>query len=95
MKLMTNAAKIWIGIGFLGQFFFFSRFLVQWIVSEKKKQSVIPVSFWYFSLTGGLILFCYAIHRRDPVFILGQGLGLFVYFRNLWLIHKHHKTDLL
>ena len=87
---MTNYVKIWIAVGFAGQFFFFSRFLVQWIASEKKKRSVIPVSFWYFSLAGGIILLFYAIHRKDPVFILGQGVGLFVYVRNLWLIHHHH-----
>ena len=84
---MTNVVKIWIGIGFAGQFLFFSRFLVQWIASEKEKKSVVPVSFWYFSLIGGTILLVYAIHRRDPVFILGQSLGLFVYIRNLWFIH--------
>ena len=84
---MTNTVKIWIGIGFVGQFFFFSRFLVQWIVSERKRKSVVPNSFWYFSIVGGLILLFYALHRRDPVFIAGQGVGLFVYFRNLWFIH--------
>ena len=79
---------IWIVIGFAGQMLFFCRFLVQWIVSEKKKESVIPVAFWYFSLFGGLILLFYAIHRRDPVFITGQSIGLVVYLRNLRLIHK-------
>lgn len=86
---MTSSSKIWLAIGFLGQLLFFSRFLIQWIVSEKKKQSVIPVAFWYFSLGGGLILFTYALHRQDPVFIIGQGTGLIVYTRNLWLIYKH------
>ena len=84
---MTNAVKVWIGIGFLGQFFFFSRFLVQWLASEKQKKSVVPVSFWYFSILGGTVLLFYAVHRRDPVFIAGQALGLFIYARNLWLIH--------
>jgi len=82
--------KIWLGIGFFGQFMFFMRFLVQWIVSEKKKESVIPLSFWYFSLLGGLILLSYAIYRKDPVFILGQAGGAFIYFRNLMLIYRKY-----
>ena len=85
---MTHPIKVWILIGFLGQFFFFSRFLIQWIVSEKSKRSVIPNAFWYLSIVGGLILLCYAVHRRDPVFIAGQAVGLFVYGRNLWLIGR-------
>ena len=85
---MTNPIKLWVVLGFFGQFFFFSRFLVQWIASEKKKKSVVPNSFWYFSVLGGSILLIYALHRRDPVFITGQFLGLFIYFRNLWLIHR-------
>ena len=88
---MTNTVKVWIAVGFIGQFFFFSRFLVQWIASEKAKHSVIPVAFWYLSVVGGIILTSYAIHRKDPVFIAGQFVGLFVYFRNLWLIYKKPK----
>ncbi len=84
MKIET----IWLIIGFLGQFLFAMRFIIQWIVSEKEKKSVIPVYFWYFSLGGGITLLFYAIHRKDPVFILGQGLGLFIYIRNLMFIHK-------
>ena len=84
---MVDPKKIWITVGFLGQFLFFSRFLVQWIASEKEKRSVIPNAFWYFSIGGGVILFAYALYRRDPVFITGQTVGLLVYFRNLWLIH--------
>ncbi|MEJ5167479.1 MAG: lipid-A-disaccharide synthase N-terminal domain-containing protein [Thermoanaerobaculia bacterium] len=80
--------KIWLFVGFLGQFMFFMRFLIQWIVSEKKKESVVPVSFWYFSLIGGLILLSYAIYRKDPVFILGQACGSLIYLRNLMLIYK-------
>jgi len=79
---------VWLTVGFLGQALFSARFLVQWIASEKKKQSVVPVHFWYFSIGGGLTLLVYAIYRLDPVFILGQGAGLFVYARNLWFIHK-------
>jgi lipid-A-disaccharide synthase-like uncharacterized protein len=62
------------------------RFVVQWIASERARRSVIPIAFWFFSLGGGTLLLAYAIHRRDPVFIAGQGLGLFIYGRNLWLI---------
>ena len=79
----------WVGIGFLAQSLFMMRFVVQWIASEKAKASVMPVAFWYFSLGGGAMLLAYAIHRRDPVFIFGQALGLFVYARNLMLIHKN------
>lgn len=78
----------WLTIGFLGQALFSARFLVQWIASERKKQSVVPVHFWYFSMGGGITLLLYAIYRLDPVFILGQATGLFVYARNLWFIHR-------
>ena len=78
----------WVLFGFLGQAAFSARFIVQWIVSEKKKESTIPVVFWYLSLIGGLILFVYAIKKEDPVFIIGQGSGLIVYIRNLILIRK-------
>lgn len=79
---------LWLAIGFLGQALFSARFLVQWIASERRKQSVIPTHFWYFSVGGGLTLLIYAIHRVDPVFILGQAAGLAVYARNLWFIHR-------
>ena len=78
----------WVIIGFVGQAMFTMRFLIQWIASEKEKQSVIPVSFWYFSLGGGLILLAYAIHQMDPVFILAYLPGNFIYFRNLYFISK-------
>ena len=81
-------AMFWIGIGLIAQVMFFSRFLVQWIVSEKKKESVIPVAFWYLSAAGGALLLVYSIWRRDPVFILGQSAGLVVYIRNLILIYR-------
>jgi lipid-A-disaccharide synthase-like uncharacterized protein len=85
---MVSSEHFWLAVGFLGQAFFSMRFLVQWIVSERRKQSVIPVSFWFFSIGGGLTLLVYAIYRMDPVFILGQGAGLFVYLRNLYLIRR-------
>lgn len=83
-----DAAYIWLGVGFVGQAFFFSRFLVQWLASERAKKSVIPMSFWYLSLGGGVVLLIYAIHLRDPVFILGQSTGAFIYLRNLYLRSK-------
>jgi lipid-A-disaccharide synthase-like uncharacterized protein len=76
-------------LGLLGQILFFSRFLVQWVASEKKGRSTIPLSFWYFSIGGGSLLLIYAIWRRDPVITLGQLVGLFVYVRNLVLIRRH------
>ena len=77
---------IWLGIGFFGQGLFFMRWVVQWISSEKKKKSEIPVLFWYFSLIGGFITLIYAIYRADPVFILAQSFGLIVYLRNIYFI---------
>ena len=83
---------IWLGIGFFGQALFFGRWVVQWIASEKKAESQVPVSFWYMSLIGGLITLAYAIYRKDPVFISGQALGSVVYVRNLILIHRTDQT---
>lgn len=82
---------IWLAVGFGGQVLFAMRFLIQWIVSEYRRRSVIPDVFWYFSLSGGVVLLTYAIHKRDPVFILGQAMGLVVYLRNIYLI-KQEKT---
>ncbi|HDM10889.1 MAG: lipid-A-disaccharide synthase N-terminal domain-containing protein [Deltaproteobacteria bacterium] len=87
-----KANVIWLAIGFLGQALFSMRFLVQWIYSEKKKRSVIPLAFWYFSLAGGITLLSYAIYRKDPVFILGQATGVFIYTRNLQLIARERKS---
>lgn len=84
---------IWLGIGFLGQGLFFGRWVVQWIASEKKAESQVPVSFWYMSLIGGLITLAYAIYRADPVFIAGQGIGSIVYIRNLMLISRTSQTN--
>ena len=86
---------IWLGIGFLGQGLFFGRWVVQWIASEKKAESQVPISFWYMSLIGGLITLAYAIYREDPVFIAGQSIGSIVYVRNLMLIRKHHRSSTL
>src|ERR1700746_12866 len=76
----------WVVLGFVAQGFFTMRFLVQWIASERARASVIPVAFWFLSIGGGLLLLIYALYRRDPVFIVGQGLGLLVYVRNLYFI---------
>jgi lipid-A-disaccharide synthase-like uncharacterized protein len=84
---------VWLVVGFAGQALFSLRFLVQWIYSERKKRSVVPVAFWYFSLAGGMTLLSYAIWRRDPVFIAGQSAGVFVYTRNLQLIRRHRRPD--
>jgi lipid-A-disaccharide synthase-like uncharacterized protein len=80
----------WLIFGVFGQLMFSMRFIVQWLASEKKKESVMPIYFWYFSLIGGLTLLIYAIHRKDAVFILGQSLGTFIYIRNLILIYRKH-----
>ena len=78
--------QIWLGVGFLGQAFFSARVLIQWIASERRGKSVVPRAFWYFSIGGGMTLLFYALWRKDPVFILGQGAGLFVYARNLYFV---------
>jgi lipid-A-disaccharide synthase-like uncharacterized protein len=78
----------WYLLGFLGQALFFSRFLVQWLASERAGRSVFPAAFWYLSLSGGLALFVYALHLRDPVFILGQSTGTFIYLRNLYFLRR-------
>ena len=91
MKLNTSVETIWVLVGFLGQFLFFMRFFIQWLASEKKKQSVIPLGFWYCSIAGGFILFLYALHRKDPVFVAGQSLGILIYARNLYLIQYNKK----
>lgn len=83
-----EAETLWLGIGFLGQGLFFMRFFIQWLASEKARRSVIPDLFWYFSLSGGAVLLCYAIYRQDPVFILGQGTGLLIYLRNIYFLRK-------
>ncbi len=85
---MTNANTIWLAIGFTGQLLFTSRFLVQWLASERSGRSVVPLAFWWFSLAGGATLTAYAIWRRDPVFAVGQMAGLAIYARNLVLIGR-------
>lgn len=80
--------NFWLIFGFFGQFLFFMRFVIQWIHSEKKGESVIPIHFWYFSIVGAIVIFIYAIHIKDIVFMAGQGFALLIYFRNLFLIKR-------
>lgn len=86
-----DTENLWLIIGFLGQGLFSARFVVQWLKSEREKKSVFPVAFWYFSIAGGITLFAYAVHRQDPVFIVGQLTGLFIYLRNLYFVIYEHK----
>jgi lipid-A-disaccharide synthase-like uncharacterized protein len=88
------SGKAWLAVGFLGQLLFTSRFLVQWIASERRRQSVVPTAFWWLSLGGAALLLAYALYRRDPVFILGQAFGFVVYTRNLVLIGRRHPAVL-
>ena len=86
---------VWLAIGFLGQGLFFGRWVIQWIASERTAESQVPIAFWYMSLIGGLITLAYAIYRKDPVFISGQGIGTFVYIRNLVLISRANQAKQL
>ncbi len=80
--------NFWLILGFTGQLIFGLRFVIQWICSERKKESYIPIAFWYCSIVGGIILFIYAVSIKDPVFILGQSMGVIIYTRNLILIRN-------
>lgn len=91
-KVFIDQFSGWVLLGFVAQAAFTMRFLVQWIASERAGRSVVPVMFWIFSVVGGFLLFVYSIQRQDPVFIAGQGLGLFIYVRNLWLIANEKKA---
>jgi lipid-A-disaccharide synthase-like uncharacterized protein len=81
----------WFGLGILGQAVFASRFLLQWLVSEHAHRSIIPKQFWMLSMSGSVLLLAYSIHRRDPVFILGQAAGSFIYIRNLMLLDREKR----
>jgi lipid-A-disaccharide synthase-like uncharacterized protein len=87
----VDNATIWLVIGFLGQALFSARFIVQWLQSEREKRSVFPIAFWYFSIAGGATLLAYAIYKEDPVFIVGQLTGLFIYLRNLYFVTYQHR----
>ncbi len=92
---LSTGELIWLAIGFAAQLMFSMRFIIQWIASERARRSIVPETFWYFSFAGGLMLFAYAIHRLDPVFILGQGMGLIIYARNIYFIWRDKKQALL
>jgi lipid-A-disaccharide synthase-like uncharacterized protein len=82
---------IWHSIGMIGQCMFFMRFVVQWFASEKQKRSIVPDAFWYWSIAGGSIVLVYSIYQLNPVFILAQGSGLFIYFRNIYFIRRNKR----
>tara|TARA_A100000164_G_C21882031_1_gene760785 strand:- start:549 stop:848 length:300 start_codon:yes stop_codon:yes gene_type:complete len=96
IEYLQNLSRIeifFLIIGFLGQGLFASRFIFQWIYSEKKGESYIPIIFWYLSIFGGIGLLTYAIFRKDPVIIVGQLFGIFIYLRNLILIYKKKNEE--
>jgi lipid-A-disaccharide synthase-like uncharacterized protein len=86
--------KIWLALGLFAQLMFTARFLVQWLASERAGKSIVPLMFWYLSIGGSVLLLVYSIHRKDPVFILGQSMGILIYTRNLYLIRREKKTAL-
>lgn len=90
----TPAIEVtWLAIGFVAQLMFTMRFIVQWLASERARRSIVPETFWYFSLVGGALLFAYACYRLDPVFMLGQGTGLLIYARNIYFILRSKRAE--
>ncbi|MEP0235362.1 lipid-A-disaccharide synthase N-terminal domain-containing protein [Roseibium sp.] len=83
----------WMLFGLAAQAMFMMRFVVQWMASERVGRSIVPIAFWFFSIAGGVMLFVYGVIKKEPIIILGQGLGLVIYFRNLWLIFKEKRRD--
>lgn len=83
----------WLVLGFAAQGFFFMRFIVQWIATERAKRTMIPLAFWYFSIGGAILLLVYSIHRSDPVFILGYALSMIIYVRNLYIARRKPQTS--
>ena len=92
MGLNNPVDAIWVAVGVAGQLMFTARFLLQWWASEKAGRSVVPVTFWYFSIAGSLIVLAYGLHKLDPVIILGQLPGTVIYTRNLWLIRNEKRA---
>ncbi|MHB9070714.1 MAG: lipid-A-disaccharide synthase N-terminal domain-containing protein [Sedimentisphaerales bacterium] len=92
VKEFTSEPVIWTVVGLAGQFTFGGRFVIQWLASELKKQSHVPISFWYLSLVGSIIMLIYSIHRQEPIIVLGFVLNILIYVRNLHLIYIHKKT---
>ncbi len=89
----SAAELVWLGVGLFAQLMFSMRFLIQWIATERARASIVPETFWYFSFLGGLMLLSYAIHRMDPVFIIGQATGQIIYSRNIYFIWQGKKVD--
>ena len=87
----SSAELFWLGLGFAAQGMFMMRFVIQWLATERARRSVVPEAFWYWSFAGGLMLLIYAIYRMDPVFIFGQGTGLFIYARNITFIRRNRR----
>ncbi len=92
LNVSSPAGFLWVTLGFLGQILFTGRMLVQWFVSEREKRSVVPTAFWWMSLVGASMLLVYFVWRKEPIGVLGQATGWFVYVRNLWMIHKAQAT---
>jgi len=92
-EVFVQKFEWWVLLGYVAQIMFTMRFVVQWIASERAGKMVIPIWFWFFSIGGGVLLFAYALRIRDPVFILGQGFGLFVYLRNLYFVLRDRRAD--
>jgi lipid-A-disaccharide synthase-like uncharacterized protein len=90
---ISTAELLWLTVGLVAQLMFSMRFIVQWIASERARRSIVPEMFWYFSVAGGALLLAYAVYRLDPVFILGQGMGLLIYARNIHLIWKQKTLE--
>lgn len=93
-EVFLSGWDAWAFFGLVGQLCFTMRFIVQWLASELAKKSVVPFAFWIFSLLGGGILLIYSIYLKNPVFILGNGIGFGVYLRNIWLIRAEHKAKI-
>ena len=93
-KVFVEQFSLWVALGFVAQFMFMMRFVVQWVASERARRSVVPIPFWFFSVAGGALLLAYAIQRQDPVFIAGQALGLVIYGRNIWFILRERRETL-
>mgnify|MGYP001168467390 CR=1 FL=1 len=90
---MSSLDKIWLGIGMFGQLMFTGRWFVQWIATERARRSIVPATFWYFSLVGGLLVLAYGFYRADPVIIIGQ-FGVFIYARNIYfLLRSKSETE--
>ena len=96
LKESLSSIKLdtWSIVGLVGMVTFSSRFIIQWIASEIKKESVIPLSFWYLSIIGSLVMFSYALKRADAVFMMMYSLNCFIYFRNLYFVHRKRRREI-